>query len=762
MFTSNSISPYAYGIFFGFALVLSYFYGVDVYHQSFFTSGTIVVFYNLMRVCFILCLLWLLYFSGRVVLTFFAREAYAQTSAFESVLFAFFAGVGVWQITLEILGFAGLYQRYLLMGMTLLIFFASIPTFSRCLRALRKDTFKINWIGCMLMAAPISLFIMVKGLYPAGGHDYFTHYFHFYRTVTETGRIWPNEVWYHFYYSKGAGLFFLSMLLTDPLAPQLATTVMIMAGAGVVFSFLRSATGNSLLPWIGAALYVAFLIYTPGPHVNLVQGGWGDLEKIHESSGVLMLTLIWLVFLLRQSETRRVIGVTLILTMSALVLINPVLTVFAGSYLTLMCLYFLASKQKEPAKWTAITLIVAGVLFSLLLLVNYLFSGLPDDQLLFMFWPYIHYDTIKQWGVLFEIIYLHWAKTGLVANEVTVRHVLPLLLKYLRLDVWGVLLFVALVVIGIRSVWRQRNGMPLTSAHKKALSTVLIFLFLMATIFVIIGRAQPISFYRFTTFSYAPMLCLCLLLLATVKRKQFIVSMMVLALTFGAWKMSTGKDSHRKFYHLLQQGSGNIESDKLTSIIKNSLRFARGQYSLFDAYSHQEGWPGRMPWGGIYPPAMEAWKRVPPKTRIWSFHIHSYCMLPDCHMEGFMSYRFSHHPYEVYYGDPKTAKKYLQQEGLNYFFISHTLILKDMLPLTPLFSPKNIAHYLGIVWTDGDNSLLTWKEQTHQAIDAKWLARYQEQMRKAKVVKAYPYAPARLILQRYAAQGKLTKADMPW
>src|SRR5262249_40672654 len=136
----------------------------------------------------------------------------------------------------------------------------------------------------VMLACVVALFIAVKGLYPAGGHDYYTHYFYYYMSVLRHESLLPNEVWYHFYYSKGAGLYFLAMLLSDPLAPQLVTTAFIAAGALTVGVMLERAAPGTLFPWLGASLYIAFLIYTPGPPESLRHGGWGDLEKLHELS----------------------------------------------------------------------------------------------------------------------------------------------------------------------------------------------------------------------------------------------------------------------------------------------------------------------------------------------------------------------------------------------------------------------------------------------------------------------------------------------
>ena len=69
-----------------------------------------------------------------------------------------------------------------------------------------------------------------------------------------------------------------------------------------------------------------------------------------------------------------------------------------------------------------------------------------------------------------------------------------------------------------------------------------------------------------------------------------------------------------------------------------------------------------------------------------------YCMLPDCQMEGHMSFRFSPHMDELLTDTPEEAKLVLQHENHNYFLISSNTDIRDPLPFVPLFAPdKNRA-----------------------------------------------------------------------
>jgi hypothetical protein len=118
-------------------------------------------------------------------------------------------------------------------------------------------------LGSALFIVVAGALLLVKGLYPDGGHDYFQHYFYFYQKVIDSGGIWPNEVWYQYYYSKGAGLYFLATLLTDPMAPQLVTSCFIAAAALVVFLWCRRVAPGTAWPCVGVVTFLAAFIYTP-------------------------------------------------------------------------------------------------------------------------------------------------------------------------------------------------------------------------------------------------------------------------------------------------------------------------------------------------------------------------------------------------------------------------------------------------------------------------------------------------------------------
>jgi hypothetical protein len=178
------------------------------------------------------------------------------------------------------------------------------------------------------------------------------------------------------------------------------------------------------------------------------------------------------------------------------------------------------------------------------------------------------------------------------------------------------------------------------------------------------------------------------------------------------------------------------EGQGLKQILPNAMAFADGTTSIRQAYADQQGWPGRQPWGGIFPGMVGAWKTAGPGTRIWSMHLGAYCMLPHCRSETFYSFILSPHLLDLLVEPPEEIRDTLRAEGLNYFFFTTEMDVNDVLPLTKLFAPDQIAEYLGIKWTDGSSYLLTWLGPGVTPLTSEWVAGYR------KAVARAPYEPA--------------------
>src|SRR5215212_9851051 len=396
--------------------LVAWFKLVDVYHAHFATAGPLVLAYNAFRVLFIFYLFWIVHAAGALVLRAIDRDATHSVSSLEHLVLSFFAGAGVWHVALLVLGYLNLYTVSVAVGITLPFVALSFPyvraSFGQLHQTLAtwRPLDRLTLAGAVLIGLLAATLLTVKGLYPGGGHDYFTHYFYFYQSVIDRGGIWPNDVWYHYYYSKGAGLYFLAMLLTDPLAPQLVTSCFIVAAALGIFLFARQLAPKGMWPWVAVATFLAAYIYTPI---------WGQFEKLHELNTCFIIGLLWSAAnTIERSNTPAwpIWATTTVLTIIATVIVNTTVAIFLGAVFALLTFwYFLRAEFKRSTIYLGFAGITATVLAAILVL-NFVTTGLPLDQGILLLWPFANVEKLEHWGVLPDVIMLLWGRLEL-ANE---------------------------------------------------------------------------------------------------------------------------------------------------------------------------------------------------------------------------------------------------------------------------------------------------------------------------------------------------------
>jgi hypothetical protein len=735
------------------ALLLYWFDSRDFYYKHFFDRGVPIRHYERLRLLFIFCFAWLVYAPGAMGLLIVAgKRGLAQLPAWERYPLGFLTGVGVWSIVLYALGLASLYSKPLAIGITAAVMLGSIPhlaaSIEECICALSRfrmpdkspvsapirrsrisiiiDTLFRKFLFPALLLIVIVLamaFLLVKGLYPAGGHDYWNHYFPFYLRVVQSGSILPNDVWYHFYQSKGDVLYFLAMLLTDPLAPQLVAAGFVLCAACIVYALLRRISPNGPLPWIGVLLYFAFFIYTPGPHNFMARGGWGDLEKEHEMTAALLLGVVWcMIRLVGNSENEKrpwILGLHASIVATTVVTLQ--LGFLIGLYLTGYMVWFAVKRQWRKFAIAFFGGVTTAITIIVIFAINYELTGLILDQAILLTWPLVDLARLAHWGAVFEAIDQLTGMLGFAAYAASWRQtILWLIPRYLRLDIWWPLVATGGIFAVVRFIRPQSGERPIQT-YREIGAMVWFAAAVAFTAAFAGGRSQPDSFYRISSFSYAPTLCLGLALWHFgIGELDDIVRPMRRALAgglIGILLIGITITGYRK------GRLGNIE-DNFRSIAQNAAAFWSGRFSIADAYKNQQGWSGRLPWGGIYPGAEKVWELLPAGTRVWSFHVWSYCMLPNCNFQGRASFIFSPQWPVVYFGTPERAQAVLRAEDLNFFFFTKEMPIEDPIVHAPLFSPDNIGKYLGVQWTDGTSYLLTWRGPNTQLVDEDFLAAY--------------------------------------
>jgi hypothetical protein len=694
--------PVALGFFF----LLLWFYTSNVYLTRFFDHGAIVVAYQFARIAFIPYLVWLQYAVGTFVLR-------GQRGRF---IPCFLMGTSLWHIVLFVVGLCGLYRYPLMLAMAGGVMLASLPHMARLIAGFRIPTLNSSEKILALCAAAAALaFLLIKGTYPSGGHDFYNIYFPYYQAVLRDGSLGPNEVWYQYFYAKGMGLTFLSMILLDPLAIHLVSASFIFAAGCMVFDLLSKTGRDKSLPLFGVFLYFALYIYTPGIGFFSFAGGWGDLEKTHEVVAVLLLGIVW--SLCKLFEGVHLKPMTAILCVTCITVV--VITFHMGFAIGLL-LVCAAGYAFRCYKHAFLPLLIAacatGLAILAILAVNYVHTGLLLDQWVIPTWSMLDWQKIVKNGTTLEI-HLMWNIFGhLSPKPFSLREFL-----FMNSSVFRLYLFWPLICAGLLLVACRNQKIPAPGI----LATLLALLFGVTFIASFLSLGQPLSFFRITTFLYAPVLIGCLMLwrLADEKHMRLAIIAAIVLLPFPVL--------------LRPQARADWQS-----LIRAAYAFNTGSYSLFDATNDLEGRHKDLASNtllrGTHPAFAEIYKTLPYKTRIWNMGNIAYCMLPACKTEQPTSMITSKRWYDLPSSSIAKGRAILQAEGLNYIFYSRDILnvpfadAKDVLvALYPGLHPDHIRDVFGVKWSNGVDYLLTWKGNDTKPLNDIFMASWNDYFRQS-------------------------------
>jgi hypothetical protein len=706
----------------GYAALIACFKYADVYHAHFSESGALILVNNLFRVLFVFYLFWIVQAAGAALLRLLGGAGPGTIGTLNYLALAFFTGMGAWHAVLLLFGFLNLLNVPVMVVLTAPAVALSFRELRRTAPGLPAALVQGFTEGSFLFrAALIALslvwltLLLVKGLYPAGGQDYFVQYSQVYQAFLDQGGVWPNEVWWHYFYSRGAGLFFLGMLLTDPLAPQLAMFCLFSVTGLVLFLFIRRlAPGTTWAP-AGTLLFLGMYIYTPG---------WGEFGKLHEFSTSLVIATLWMATVaLGESGAPRKAWLTGgASAMVAAIVINNTVAVFLGGMFAALALTYAWLGKRNRAIVCVGFASVAGALFAGNLLINFSTTGLlsgwdPSFPYLFRF---ADVEKLYRWGAL---------PAALVLSQSYTDQVVPLIksLNYLNFTsrfylLWPLFLGgVAMAAVGIYARAHTSDEIPREHTWKSMSDAALVLLaaiVVFAALTVFAGRGISGSYYRSASFIVPVMIVAGIALWTAPLRVNAGTSLaavaghpatplIVLALCAVVIAIKTPR-----------------MGQNIVPLTANALKYATGFLSIDDAYTHQSGGHPVGPWGGIYPGARGAYATVGPHVPIWSLHAETYCMLPDCKMMSFPHFLMTRAWDRVMWASPEQGRDALRAAGLNYFLFSRELPIRDPLFFSPLFSPDGIARYFGIRWTDGTTILLTWSGPETRPLDETWLAEY--------------------------------------
>jgi hypothetical protein len=737
---------------FPYLVFLFWFQYTDVYHRHFSDSGAIVLLYNCFRTIFVFYLFWIIETPGILLLRAIAPVELAQLDALERFAVGFLTGSGIWHIGMFGLGYLNLYTLPIAIVLTVPVVFLSYGEVRTMVAEMRLITSpgqsapiapssKSNFLLFSLLTISFVALFIIKAIHPNGSGDYYTHYFYYFVSVIQHHGIWPNEVWYHYYYDKGAGLFFLGMLLTDPLAPQLVTFCFVVIAAIVIFLASRGAAPGTAWPWVAVLLFPIIYLYTPG---------WAEFERTHELTVALVIGAVWAAgHALDRGGDRpnRLWPLVACVTIATAVIVTPTIALVLGAIFLILSMFYFFTHDLCRASFSFVFAATAGFFLLGGLVINYVTTGLVNDQAVLLTWPYSNIEKLNQWGALPWVLELYWRHLGMVADRLPLSEATKLLDQSSRLDLIYPFIDGGIVVGIVACAIRLRTGRwsgRLNAPHQT--------LILLATVPVFValamkeGLIQYDSFYRYASFA--------------------VPLMLLSAVSLAGLPISEANERFKEIAHhrntpkvvfllcLLTLVIATHPGRFFRATLPDAARFTVGALSIEGTYPLYP-----LSETAIYGGARSAYAIVGPGTPIWGFQGPP-CMLPGCLIENYLSFIMPGWP-TVMFGSPEEARSALQAGGLNYFLLTLDFRIGDSIIWSPLFSPDNISKYLGIRWTDGTTTLLTWLGPNIVPLDEAWLKAYRQAVQDARVVQVrtvrkFPYEAMKQIYAR------LNATPHPW
>jgi hypothetical protein len=618
-------------------------------------------------------------------------------------------------------------------------------------------------VGAMVVTFFAAWLFFRHGVFPGGAGDYYTHYFYYYLAVLKNHGLSPNDVWYHYYYSKGDGLVFLGMLLSDRQAVPLTTYVCVLFATIAIWTLTARMAPGSLWPTASTLVYLLFYLFGS----NLLGTGEAEFERDHETVAALVTLFSWALCMeyFAPSGLCRIMAAASAIAASIVTqAVGVLLGVFAG---------VLGAVAMLRRRWRDIwgyALVAASIALSVLVVffISYETTGMASDQPLGLMLRFADLSKLDRWGVLPQLVAVAWIRHNyeITAPPFGLKTAYEELVLFMRLRTLWLFLAAPLITAAAMSISSALAKPQLKPSRNPVAASFAAFasrrlgglvLFLVA-ISLAVGHVQSVSFMRLSSF-FVPLLVLltvassvCVIEAPSWRhREPWVQTALPIALLIAFFIVWKPQDHYKR----------------LIRDVPHTLQYAIGYLSLAQAYTYTYTTSG-SPYGGLHPGTRAAAQQLPPDTPIWSTNTDSNCMAPGCLIESVISFKMSGRLDDILGGTPDLAKQRLQEAGLNYFLFRNDSAMLDLLPYSRLFAPDVIGKYLGIRWTDGTTYLLTWIGPETKPIQSDFLDSYVSRRMEADAQGWFRYAdlaPQIVTLTpqlRAAPNGKAAEQLLVW
>jgi hypothetical protein len=750
----------------GFLAIISWFYSTNVTERYFFRRmPALLLLNNIFRTIAIFYLILIPWSVGARFLRFVERKLGSlRLNGLDSFIVCFVTGAASLTIILLIAGYLNLYYRWLIASFTLACVIAGsteLDSLALGLRSLagqayaatrnRLDRFALVTLT-VTFGLTVAALVICKGLYPGGYFDVFNHYLPYYDRVLDSHGIWPNDVYSQYYFSKGAGLLFQALLLTDLLAPSLVSFAFVVVSALALGSLVHKILES--YHWAAAAMtvYLAGYIYTPTYHdlasnleffsrdalkhtQTFADFNWGYFQKHHTQGAAWICMIVWLVILFSHHAalSLRTWVVITCVAMTGLAVFAPTSMAVVLPFLLVMCFLSLCQGLRSQSRGLALVGAWGTIMLIVMCGINYWITGMPEQTPVRVCWQLANQRQFGKWVSPYEAAL--WCESSrpefgtFVVPDGRVKGI-PLalylatvsraeILRHVYFKVWVLLAavlasLVALVLLpplARRWAWECAAG-----------SVAL----LVPTALVAAITHQPVSLYRNFEFCMFFSVLIGITCYGLMTRASVSLVGALRRLAEGAhpprWATSGLSAVCLAVMPIWVSGASLVKSIQRCprANLRQCVGFAFGRRTVADAYRAQ---------GAMDDDLVAIYRQVGEKTHVWKLNWYVLAPAPHFWLETSLFFRLGADWHTIMFEDADTAKRALVSQDRNYFVINMSRPIDDILRNSALFCPANISRYLAIAYESPTGTyLLTWPNSRTKPITEEFLASYRKSL----------------------------------
>lgn len=699
-----------------FLAIIAFLRSFKVDTAGFDQAGWSLRLYHALRLALGVYAMLICYSVGYRVLELLGRPAYFEDGR-TAFIASFFLGASLYGIVFTVLGLLGLISFGTALALTIpIVLFCHRPVralwperLEDLTRRLTQDTdAPPMFVFAVAAAAVIAVlaFLITRVVFiPVPDANIWEHYLHYYRLVLASGSTGPNEVWHHFYNSKGGGLVFLVNVLSDVFSVQVVSGCFAVVSGFIILDLLLRYCRS--VSW--ALFGVALLFVDLSGDVSD-----GAMFRVH---GVLFgYTAFVLWGSVRLPETRgreaTLLLTSLVVSLLYLGFYLPVATALFPLGFVLILVATGRVRDRRVLSWFLIMAVAVGAGTAADLVTNWLMTGLAELTPVRLFWAIADREKVERVfgtaGVDFflavnnDLLQSHrWLKR----IEATIRRPLPGEMMSATVAA-AALLFAA---------WARYRRNQQRFAAPKLLRQIGGFI-VPLVVFVLVIPSP--SIYRMGVIS------IVLTVLAAVIVWKRVVDLQFGGLAVPLLTLDAGGEpkADRRLVRLWHVATMAVVAFGILSAVMQTEKSLRRQWPIIAAYvtgsasldatlrameSRDRSGPGTT-----IAAMSEFEKLVASRGRILSVAYdpgYAYA-LPG---EGILSeptYALIRNRRHIFAATADEVVRYLRGRNISHLVVNLRRPLFSAVAFTALFDPSEMGRQLSVAYRDGDFFILTWRQ----------------------------------------------------